>query len=212
MRNPRYRSPLLQFFGYSHLPAHLQAISRPFAELAEATDRTMADALDAHAIRHRDQHITDVLDLELWQLPEELRAALHQSELAIQRLVDAKDAAVRVHVVLPKPQPVKVAKPEPKPDQHIGGPVIINSTAGIFFTGDEVTYEAIVTAAGMEAALTSKRLPVVKYKEGGSLSEIGYLRPGQKLAIRAGMVFNVGADTPPGPPDPPPAPPGRRVG
>lgn len=25
----------MQFFGYSHLPAHLQAVSKPFAELAE---------------------------------------------------------------------------------------------------------------------------------------------------------------------------------
>lgn len=207
---PRYTSPLMQFFGYAHLPEHLQEISKPFAQLAEKVDRRMAHALDAWVFKRSAElgmH-TDALVLMAHDLPDNLRAALHQSELALQRLVDAKDAAVRVLVVLPKPEPVK----EPNPDQHIGGPVIINSTAGIFFTGDEVTYEAIVTAAGMEAALTSKRLPVVKYKEGGSLSEIGYLRPGQKLAIRAGMVFNVGADTPPGPPDPPPAPPGRRVG
>lgn len=26
--------PLLQFFGYAHLPAHLQAVSEPFANLA----------------------------------------------------------------------------------------------------------------------------------------------------------------------------------
>lgn len=26
--------PLLQFFGYEHLPAHLQGVSRPFGELA----------------------------------------------------------------------------------------------------------------------------------------------------------------------------------
>lgn len=26
---------LMQFFAYSHLPAHLQAVSRPFGELAE---------------------------------------------------------------------------------------------------------------------------------------------------------------------------------
>lgn len=28
--------PLMQFFGYSHLPPHLQAASKPFADLAEA--------------------------------------------------------------------------------------------------------------------------------------------------------------------------------
>ena len=27
--------PMLQFFEYAHLPAHLQAISRPFGELAQ---------------------------------------------------------------------------------------------------------------------------------------------------------------------------------
>ena len=27
--------PLLQFFAYAHLPAELQAVSRPFGELAE---------------------------------------------------------------------------------------------------------------------------------------------------------------------------------
>lgn len=26
---------ILQFFAYSHLPAHLQAVSRPFGEMAE---------------------------------------------------------------------------------------------------------------------------------------------------------------------------------
>lgn len=28
------REPLLQFFEYAHLPAHLQAASKPFCELA----------------------------------------------------------------------------------------------------------------------------------------------------------------------------------
>jgi hypothetical protein len=27
--------PILQFFAYAHLPEHLQAISKPFGELAE---------------------------------------------------------------------------------------------------------------------------------------------------------------------------------
>lgn len=26
---------MLQFFGYAHLPAHLQAVSKPFADLAQ---------------------------------------------------------------------------------------------------------------------------------------------------------------------------------
>lgn len=28
-------SPILRFFAYDHLPAHLQAISKPFADLAQ---------------------------------------------------------------------------------------------------------------------------------------------------------------------------------
>lgn len=33
--------PLLQFFTFSHLPAHLQAISEPFAELAHHIVKTL---------------------------------------------------------------------------------------------------------------------------------------------------------------------------
>lgn len=29
------QEPMLQFFAYAHLPAHLQAISKPFGDLAE---------------------------------------------------------------------------------------------------------------------------------------------------------------------------------
>lgn len=29
------RTPLMQFFAYAHLPEHLQAVSKPFGELAE---------------------------------------------------------------------------------------------------------------------------------------------------------------------------------
>lgn len=32
------RDRLMQFFKYDHLPAHLQAISKPFADLAEHID------------------------------------------------------------------------------------------------------------------------------------------------------------------------------
>lgn len=33
--------PMMQFFAYAHLPEHLQAISRPFGELAQ----TLVDTL-----------------------------------------------------------------------------------------------------------------------------------------------------------------------
>lgn len=35
------RDRLMQFFKYDHLPAHLQAISKPFADLAEHIDLSL---------------------------------------------------------------------------------------------------------------------------------------------------------------------------
>lgn len=35
MTQEQNNEPMLQFFGYSHLPEHLQAISKPFGDLAE---------------------------------------------------------------------------------------------------------------------------------------------------------------------------------
>ena len=32
---------LLQFFEYTHLPAHLQAVSKPFGELAQHIEKTL---------------------------------------------------------------------------------------------------------------------------------------------------------------------------
>lgn len=32
---------IMQFFAYSHLPAHLQAVSRPFGEMAEQMVQTL---------------------------------------------------------------------------------------------------------------------------------------------------------------------------
>lgn len=33
--------PIMQFFEYAHLPAHLQEVSKPFGELAEALIRAL---------------------------------------------------------------------------------------------------------------------------------------------------------------------------
>jgi len=121
MRKNRYRSPLLQLFAYSHLSEHLQAISRPFGELAEKIDRTMGDALDAHQHRLLLAFIAahpgcspDAIgppDASLESLPDDMRCALLQSEGALARLIEAKDCAVRVHAVLPKAK--KVTPPGP---------------------------------------------------------------------------------------------------
>jgi hypothetical protein len=37
------KNTLLQFFEYAHLPANLQAVSRPFCELAEQISSTLPD-------------------------------------------------------------------------------------------------------------------------------------------------------------------------
>jgi hypothetical protein len=38
--NPTTNS-LMQFFAYAHLPEHLQAVSKPFGDLAAHIDRTL---------------------------------------------------------------------------------------------------------------------------------------------------------------------------
>lgn len=35
------REPIMQFFAYSHLPEKLQAVSKPFGELAEQLEKTL---------------------------------------------------------------------------------------------------------------------------------------------------------------------------
>jgi hypothetical protein len=39
---------LMQFFAYEHLPPHLQAISKPFGELAKANCRNAAQQSRTH--------------------------------------------------------------------------------------------------------------------------------------------------------------------
>lgn len=69
--------PILQFFAYSHLPAHLQAVSKPFCDLA-------------HAIVKGDnvpESGTVTLGSGLPRNPERT--------VALRKLLEAKDAAVR---------------------------------------------------------------------------------------------------------------------
>ncbi|MFJ8345017.1 hypothetical protein ACIQ9J_01310 [Streptomyces sp. NPDC094153] len=40
---------LMRFFAYDHLPEHLQAISRPFGELAEQLVRVLPDGSELRA-------------------------------------------------------------------------------------------------------------------------------------------------------------------
>ena len=45
-------SAIMQFFEYEHLPAHLQAVSKPFGDLAREMDKTLpANAEKSTALR-----------------------------------------------------------------------------------------------------------------------------------------------------------------
>lgn len=63
------REHVEQFFTYAHLPAHLQAVSKPFAELAQVILTTLP------------------------RNPERTKA--------LDRLLEAKDAAVRALIAKP---------------------------------------------------------------------------------------------------------------
>lgn len=70
---------ILQFFAYQHLPPHLQAVSKPFCDLA-------------HAIVGGDDAFVDrvVMSTALPRNPERT--------VALRKLLEAKDAAVRALV------------------------------------------------------------------------------------------------------------------
>jgi len=71
------REPLLQFFAYAHLPQHLQAMSKPFCELA-------------HALVNGDnvpESGTVTIGSGLPRNPERT--------VALRKLLEAKDCAVR---------------------------------------------------------------------------------------------------------------------
>ena len=69
-------SELMEFFGYEHLPAHLQAVSKPFAELADR----IANSHDRGSL------------------------AGSQVERSLEKLLEAKDCAVRAAVNMPEPE------------------------------------------------------------------------------------------------------------
>lgn len=62
-----FKPTTIEFFKYQHLPAHLQIVSKPFAELAE----TLAN-----------------------ELPDN-----EESQMAMRKLLEAKDCAVRALLV-----------------------------------------------------------------------------------------------------------------
>jgi len=42
-------APILKYFAYEHLPAHLQDVSKPFGELARQLDRDLPDGAEKSA-------------------------------------------------------------------------------------------------------------------------------------------------------------------
>jgi len=42
-------SPIMRYFEYSHLPEHLQAVSKPIAELASKMDEGLPDGAEKSA-------------------------------------------------------------------------------------------------------------------------------------------------------------------
>lgn len=76
---PAAHSPehILQFFAYAHLPPHLQAVSKPFGELAQAIVHGDNGAASGNV----------TLGGPLPRNPERT--------VALRKLLEAKDAAVR---------------------------------------------------------------------------------------------------------------------
>lgn len=62
-----WETTLLRYFAYQHLPAHLQTISKPFHDLA---------------------HL-------MWRSASTSDADMPEMEMALRKLLEAKDAAVR---------------------------------------------------------------------------------------------------------------------
>lgn len=42
-------NPIMLYFEYAHLPPHLQAVSKPIAELARAMDKELTDSAEKSA-------------------------------------------------------------------------------------------------------------------------------------------------------------------
>ncbi|MDP2275278.1 MAG: hypothetical protein Q8K32_31320 [Archangium sp.] len=107
MSKTQPREHILQFFAYAHLPERLQAVSRPFGELAESIVVTVP------------------------RNPERT--------VALRKLLEAKDAAVRA--VLAKAEVGSVVEAKAAPGQRMTVEVIEDDHALCvwFVTGDNTT-------------------------------------------------------------------------
>lgn len=90
------KHPLLDLFDYSHLPNNLRDVSRPFAELAAQVDAVLAEARERF---YRLDEAPEGQGAGPGELEHRAIAIVEsQAEHALEKLLEAKDAAVRVAV------------------------------------------------------------------------------------------------------------------
>jgi len=89
-------SQLLQFFTYSHLPAHLQKISKPFSDFVnEITKRSFLDF-----ISEIDDLLPSNFEKDACLLKLEIaRNCKFKSDLQYRLILEAKDCAVRAFLL-----------------------------------------------------------------------------------------------------------------
>lgn len=107
---------LLQFFVFAHLPVHLQAVSRPFSEVAEHFCQLTAEERRSDAWDGEPMNVRELRERMERELPANSQRGvcagkLHEAEDAVvelydlsevlQLLLEAKDCAVRAMLYKP---------------------------------------------------------------------------------------------------------------
>lgn len=54
-------SPIMKYFAYQHLPAHLQEISKPIGDLATLMDESLPDSAEKSAVLRKLLEAKDAL-------------------------------------------------------------------------------------------------------------------------------------------------------
>lgn len=96
------------YFAYSHLPPHLQAVSKPFHDLAVLVCNGGWGGEPVEKIKAMRESAVDIS--EMHHAIEEVENAFHDCTLrgwnseALRHLLRAKDCAVRAHIPDP-PEP-----------------------------------------------------------------------------------------------------------
>ena len=95
------------YFAYAHLPPHLQAVSKPFHDLADLVRNGGWGGAAIDKIKTMQETAVD--KPEIMEAIEEVDAAFHDwrrgwDAQALRHLIRAKDCAVRAHIPDP-PEP-----------------------------------------------------------------------------------------------------------